>query len=234
MTTINAETGEVVMQDPKALAALFAKLARAMGRLERLPKSGHNTHFNYDFVTDPDVSDAVRKALSAEGVAFFAHMRNAQQLEKKTVVEFTYTFADGETGATWSCNWTGEAIDTQDKGVAKAATSGLKYFLLKNFILSAGDPADDSDADNGDAKPTKADKKPAGKQPAKSSGNGTEGAKTEFFARVLKEIPYYNHVNHIANTLKQLGFTAYSQAKEDEMFSKLQEHASTKANEEAA
>ena len=152
---VDYETGEVLItpQDPKAQAALFAKLAAVMGQLERLPKSGHNSHFNYDFVTDGDVSDAVRAALAAEGVAFFASMKGTHLDGKKTTAYFTYTFADGQTGATWSCDWVGEAIDSQDKGIAKAATSALKYFLLKTFVLSSGDPADDIDSDNASPKP---------------------------------------------------------------------------------
>lgn len=168
--TIDYETGEILppSTDPKALAGLFAKLARAMGKIGRLPKSGHNSHFNYDFVTDSDVSDPVRAALADEGVAFFASMVRAQADGKKTIADFVYTFADGETGATWSCNWTGEAIDSQDKGTAKAATSALKYFLLKNFILSSGDQADDTDADA--ARPKAQSKRTPTK--SKASGNG--------------------------------------------------------------
>ena len=134
-------------QTSEAQAALFAKLARVMGRLKKLPKSGYNDHFKYNFVTDSDVSDAVRTALAAENVAFFARMHDVQQAEKKTIVHFSFIFADGETGAIWACDWTGEAIDTQDKGIAKAATSALKYFLMKTFVLSSGDP--DYDSDNG-------------------------------------------------------------------------------------
>ena len=154
--TVSDETGEILSSpDPKAQASLFAKLARVMGKIKKLPKSGYNTHFKYKFVTDGDVSDAVRAALASEGVAFFASLQLVSSEDggktkrgdviTKTLAEFIFTFADGETGATWSCNWTGEAIDTQDKGIAKAATSALKYFLLKTFVLSAGDPEDDSD-----------------------------------------------------------------------------------------
>jgi len=126
----------------QAQASLFAKLARVMGKLERLPKRGHNDHFGYDFVTIADVADAVRKALAEEGVAFFASMDGLAQENHKTVADFTFTFADGQTGATWTCPWKGEAMDTQDKGIAKAATSAEKYFLLKTLILSTGDEED--------------------------------------------------------------------------------------------
>ncbi len=129
----------------QAQAALFAKLARVMGRLKKLPKSGYNKHFEYHFVTESDVSDAVRAALAAEKVAFLASMTGIHTDGKKTIVDMEYIFADGETGAIWTCTWTGEAIDSQDKGIAKAATSALKYFLLKTFVLSSGDPGDESD-----------------------------------------------------------------------------------------
>jgi hypothetical protein len=226
----NYETGEILTAapqvDPKDQAALFAKVAKVMGKLERLPRSGHNDHFNYDFVTDGDVSDAVRAALASENVAFFASMRHTQVDAKKTTAYFTYTFADGETGATWSCDWVGEAIDGQDKGTAKAATSALKYFLMKNFVLSSGDPADDTD----EAKPAPA--KRASKP--KASNNGTEEAKAEFFAGVLKDIPFYENVDHIGNALKAAGFTAYAKSKETKMLAALKKHANEAANKEAA
>ena len=54
------------------------------------------------------------------------------------------------------------------------------------------------------------------------------------FARVLAEIPYYEHIKHVTNALKQAGFTAYKQNSEEEMFSALEKHANEAANKEAA
>jgi len=126
-------------------STLFAKMARVMGKLEWLPKNGFNKHFKYAFVTDADVVDAVRTAMSAEGLALFVSMDSVQQEGKHTIASFTITFADGESGATKSIHWVGEANDTQDKGLAKAATSAIKYALLKTFLISTGD---DPDSDN--------------------------------------------------------------------------------------
>ena len=125
---------------------LYPKIARIMGRLNRLPKTGRNAHFKYDFVTDADVADAVRKELATENVAFFASMISATQEGKHTVATFEFIFACGDTGETQTCMWVGEANDSQDKGLTKAATSAEKYFLLKTFMLSAGDGADDPDS----------------------------------------------------------------------------------------
>ena len=188
--TVNYETGEILATtDPKAQASLFAKLARATGKLKKVPKTGYNTHFKYDFVTDGDVSDAIRPVLANEGVAFFASMQSARADGKKTTVDMVYTFADGETGATWSCNWTGEAIDSQDKGIAKAATSALKYFLLKTFVLSAGDPGDDSDNGKPEKTPsgqpaTKGETDDPNQEPEPSNGGNKFSRRNRMIARI--------------------------------------------------
>jgi len=126
-------------------STLYTKMSRVMGMLERIPKNGFNQHFKYAFVTDADVVDTVRTAMASEGLAFFASMDSIHQEGKRTVVNIKLTFADGESGDTMSVNWIGEANDSQDKGVAKAATSAVKYALLKTFLISTGD---DPDSDN--------------------------------------------------------------------------------------
>lgn len=142
-----------------ARASLYAKLARVMHQLGRIPKTGYNKHFEYAFATDADISDAIRSKLAEEKVAFFAEMLTSDQetitretkygpkTTYRTVATFAFTFADGETGATMTTKWSGESLDEQDKGLNKAATAALKYFLLKTFILSTGDPKDDPDED---------------------------------------------------------------------------------------
>jgi hypothetical protein len=74
------------------------------------------------------------------------------------------------------------------------------------------------------------------------ASNGTETlvkpslarAKAVFIADVLKTIPYYQHENHVANTLKQLGFTGYTVDAEPHLLEALQEHANARADEAAA
>lgn len=147
----------LIPTEAQSKARLFAKLAKVMSGMSRIPKNGVNTHFSYKFVKAEDVADKVRESLSAEGVAFFAEIdgfeirtteytnnKGERKVANKTFVRFVFTFADGETGATFACRWIGEAIDEQDKDLSKAATSALKYFLLKTFIIPTGD---DPDAD---------------------------------------------------------------------------------------
>ena len=127
---------------------LYAKMVKVMEQMERVPKRGYNDHFKYQFVTDADVLDAVRAALVKQQIALFVSFDGAERQDKGvTVGKFVLTFVDAETGQAHSVNWVGEGQDTQDKGSAKAATSAVKYALLKTFLISTGDDVDDPDAD---------------------------------------------------------------------------------------
>jgi hypothetical protein len=73
-------------------------------------------------------------------------------------------------------------------------------------------------------------------QPPEIPTNGgdeeTERARDNFYAYILSQIPYYNHENHIKNTLKKLGFTGYKPENEEKMLLALQEYANKEANKE--
>ena len=157
-------------------AKLFSKMSKVMGRLDRIEKRGHNTFFNYDFVTSDDVLDAVRKAMVAENLAFFVNLLQVETLETggvdkagkpkvKHVADFEFTIADCETGETLGCVWKGEAMDGEDKAISKCATSAEKYFLLKTFLIGTGDEPDpDGGDDSGNAANVKRPAKPQQQQ----------------------------------------------------------------------
>jgi hypothetical protein len=55
---------------------------------------------------------------------------------------------DSESGERHDCEWAGQGDDGADKGVYKAYTGALKYFLMKTFLIPTGDdPEGDSRTD---------------------------------------------------------------------------------------
>lgn len=167
---------------PPPIATLFAKLARVMGKIETIPKDGRNEFYKYDYATASSVSHSIRKLLSEEKVAFFAETMHIQDAEGKYIVEYRYTFACGDTGATHSCKWFGESQNTNSKGgiddkaLAKAATIAQKYFLLKTFIASTGD---DPDADAEENRPPSRKQKPAATNNKPPQGSADPNGKPE-------------------------------------------------------
>jgi ERF superfamily len=136
--------------DMRAKAQLYKKLSEVMAAVGKLPKDGQNSHFGYKFATDQTVYTAVRQLLAERSIILISEMADCQMVESAWVVAFNFTFCDGDTGATITSRWYGEAVaitskgTRDDKGLNKTATAALKYFLLKTFIIATGD---DPDAD---------------------------------------------------------------------------------------
>jgi len=52
-----------------------------------------------------------------------------------TTVRTRYTFVDGESGDSYSCDWAGDGEDSLDKGIYKGYTGSEKSFLIKVFLI---------------------------------------------------------------------------------------------------
>ena len=151
--------------EPKDLASLYKKMATVMASLQRIPKRGYNAFHKYEYVTDSDVMDAVRSGMGTAGVGFFSNLVDMEQEGSRSLVTVEATFADGDTGATMTVTWVGEALDKGDKGINKALTGAVKYGLLKTFLVSTGEDDPDSDGD------------PKAKTAAKAKSNGGDKPK---------------------------------------------------------
>jgi hypothetical protein len=129
-------------------STLFAKLAQVTAAVAHIPKNGYNSHFQYKFATDADVSAALSKELSERKVQTFVSGGDVttehytKDNGKSTILSHvlvTVTFACGDTGATFSVSMPGSGTDQEDKGTYKAITGAVKYALLKTFLVATGD-----------------------------------------------------------------------------------------------
>lgn len=129
---------------------LVERLAAAAASMASVEKGGTNTHFRYDYATHNDVAAAVRAPLFKEGVILLVDINehtfedgktNRGGLKRIHTVKFTATFHGG--GESLSVNWIGQGEDADDKGVNKAMSNGVKYLLLKTFLI----PSDDAEND---------------------------------------------------------------------------------------
>lgn len=156
---------------------LAAKLAKILGEIGQVPKSGHNSFHNYDYVTENDLVYAVRKKLSEHLVFVFSSVeeqtiRIVEDGDRKsalTEVTTLHTFVDGESGEQFSVRSKGQGADVGDKGGYKAITGAMKYFLYKCFMIPTGD---DPEADERtDVRGATGGKTPAPAKPVPTPGN---------------------------------------------------------------
>lgn len=145
------------MQESKEVK-LFTKILNVVSKVEKIEKSGRNDHQKYDYATEEDLINAVRQLLLDNKLLITtdSETKDVQKVYKYnttggiasetliTTVNTLHTFIDTETGHTFAVKSTGSGADTLDKGVFKAITGSLKYFLNKNFMVpTEDDPEND-------------------------------------------------------------------------------------------
>lgn len=160
---------------PNSLATKLATIGAEIGKIS---KTGYNEAQKFNFIEYGEVGARIRETFAKYKVAFIPAVEDydmdtiesekpnyvwtggvKRQDGTKTVTAYHFivrmkmTFIDGETGETIERPWTGEAIDYGDKGINKAETSGVKYFLMRTFNISEkGEDPDEESA--GDIKKT--------------------------------------------------------------------------------
>lgn len=131
----------------KELATLYSKMARIMGKVGTIEKRGYNSYNNYDYATAEDIKEAIRPLCAEENIWISSHRgdykKNIVKTKNGTSMEVEldmyFTIRCGDTGAKITLLYSGYAIDKGDKFLYKAYTGAMKYFLINNFMLSAGD-----------------------------------------------------------------------------------------------
>ena len=128
--------------------ALCAKLARKKNRVikqvQSIRKTGYNDYEEYAFVEEAEVVRALRSALTEAGLSLGVSASeilrsDAVQHGINYTLQMTFTLTDTETGYSERVPWLAMGADAADKAVYKAYTSGVKYFLLKTFLLPTDD-----------------------------------------------------------------------------------------------
>lgn len=156
-----AEYGTVWLDRPNRVhvttRVLFSKLAEVTEALQRVPKRGRNDFHKYDYVLEADLMECVRLELAKRKIFIFSAVDSVAREGTLSTIQCTFTFADGDSGETFSIQGAGTGDDKGDKGLYKAITGAVKYMLMKNFLIPTGDDPEGDDGPDrrghGSAKP---------------------------------------------------------------------------------
>lgn len=150
------EAALVATVDDKGLS-LYAKLAQVTAEVGYVQKRGYNDFHKYAYVTEADLVDAVREKLAARNVILIPSAPSVTREGNLTTVTMSFTFCDGDSNQTLTAEWAGTGEDKGDKGLYKAYTGAVKYFLMKTFLIPTGDdPEGDTGTDRRAATPSAA------------------------------------------------------------------------------
>ena len=127
---------------------LCAKLSRKKNKVIKLVqgirKTGYNDYDEYAFVEEAEVVRVLRSALTEAGLSLSVSASDILRSDAVAsgtnyTLKMTFTLTDAETGYAEVIPWLAMGADAGDKAVYKAYTSGVKYFLLKTFLLPTDD-----------------------------------------------------------------------------------------------
>ena len=149
-----AARNDATLDSTNPECALYAKLLRVTQAVQRLPKSGYNSFHQYRYATEADLVEHLRSLLVQEGLMLWTTVADQTREGEFTKVCLEFRIMDTATGATLTAHFWGEGQDKGDKGLYKAYTGALKYFLMKVFLVPTGDdPEADHRVDERNAAP---------------------------------------------------------------------------------
>lgn len=126
--------------------SLAGKLARIGKEIGVVKKEGRNDQQKYDFIEYSAVAGKIRELFDEYGLIIKPEVIDYEKDEVENKygskgyhyilkMKLTIINADDKEDVQ-EANWLGEAIDYGDKGINKAETSGVKYFLMRLFNIS--------------------------------------------------------------------------------------------------
>ena len=232
-------------------AKLYAKIAKVMAEVSAIEKTGRNDRFGYDFVESDALLNKLRPIMAKENLVIIPSIDATERYEVPgrdkpiniTIARMRFVIADAETGESIEAVWSSEGMDGQDKGITKAATSGLKYFLLKLFLIGAG--GDDPDRDSAlTDKQTTTPTKPQAVRPTAAKTAPKKGAPASVqtpawqaaITELADECGYYMKDDN-PNTFRmvgaagKLGYTEITDANIGEVVAALKKYAAEQSKE---
>lgn len=135
-----------VAPEPISIPARLALIAAAIGRVE---KKGFNSFHKYQYVRETDLVDTIRPLLSEHNLWLRQTVSSHSKEDDLTCITVDFTWIATDTGETLGPDtFIGYGSDKGDKGIYKALTGTVKYYLMKTFLVSTGDdPEGDENTD---------------------------------------------------------------------------------------
>lgn len=118
---------------------LMQKISDVVNDSKPVKKSGENDFHHYKYATHADIIQELRALIVKKKLSIIPSVVERLKEGEFTTVKMEFTITDLETGFTIASTFFGDGQDKGDKGLYKAYTGALKYFLLDTFMIETGD-----------------------------------------------------------------------------------------------
>ena len=118
---------------------LFKKIQLVMKEITHIEKDKTNEYHKYDYVSEETIVRAARASFLKHNLILLFSTTQRVREGDLTSVLVEFKLIDLDEGGIYEAKVWGEGQDKGDKGIYKAYTGALKYFLLKNFLIPTGE-----------------------------------------------------------------------------------------------
>lgn len=187
---------------------------KALAERGVLQRKGSNTYDKYSYFSEAQYKELFTGLFAECGLELSTCVDDVQAYEGTPkqpfgrMVKVLFTLADTETGWEESAIIYGDGMDKGDKGIYKAYTGALKYYLANTFMVATGDDPE---------KPDKGAEKKISRTAAKTLGDMIEayGLNVQTICDIYehKKLTEFSE-NEYANCLKRLEATKKEKEKE--------------------
>lgn len=119
--------------------ALYKKLQQILPEIGHVQKKGYNAFHKYSYAQEADILDHVRPLFEKQGLILGINCSEYHRNGELTTVKLAIKIIDADSGEEMVSDFYGEGQDKGDKGIYKAYTGAMKYFLMKTFLIPTGD-----------------------------------------------------------------------------------------------
>lgn len=137
------------------MAKLYAKVKAVYQDVNYIQKDKRNEFHRYNYASEAAIKDHLHEAFVKHGLVMLPpdveSVEDAKKINEKgkeeiiTTARIRFGIADVDTGASVHGTLYGRGVDASDKGIYKAITGGLKYFLTTTFLIPTGDNPEEED-----------------------------------------------------------------------------------------
>jgi hypothetical protein len=164
-------------------AALFQKVLLVYEQVRYIQKDKRNNFHGYNYASEAAIKSQLHEAFLANGLILLppeilslhdgepsAAKEGKEGKNFLTTIQVRFAIADTATGETMTGTTYGRGSDSSDKGIYKALTGALKYWLTTTFLIATGDdPEQDAEQE---APPARGGpRRPVGRQEREAAAN---------------------------------------------------------------
>ena len=141
--------------EPSGKVKLYQKILKVYEDVKYIQKDKRNAFHGYNYASEAAIKEKLHESFLANGLILLPptvlSLEDTEPVttvkeggkESKgnflTTVHVRFTIADTETGAEVYGETFGRGSDNSDKGIYKAITGALKYWLTTSFLIATGD-----------------------------------------------------------------------------------------------